>query len=103
MSEIITTKATRVELVDPSEAGRLDPSMQDWLVLPESDTGCPECGSTYWGTKNPSGYFLVRYCKDEHGQLCKAEWRAPVDPQTIGDVVDALLGVKRRFWRGNIK
>ena len=103
MSEIITTTASRVEILEPWEAGERDLPMQDWLQLPQSDESCPKCGSSHWGTENPIGYFAVRYCKDEHGIKCTAKWRGVMNPQTIKEIVSALCGERRRLGRGPVK
>ena len=96
--EIVHVDAYCVELLAPSEAGRYDPPMQEWLDLPAGDA-CPECGSQWWGTDNPIGYFLVRHCHDQHARGCNAKFRPEVDARTIQMVVGALCGEKRRLGR----
>lgn len=86
-----------VRLAPPWEAGKHDPPMQDWLQLPVGEDECPSCGSRQWGTRNPQGYFLVRTCHDEHGQGCRAQFRAEPTLSMLRDVMEALMGTPKRF------
>lgn len=91
MGRVVTST---FELIEPSEAGRLDPPMQDWLRLPVADS-CPDDKThKYWGTKNPIGYFCVRYCKD-----CYTEFRGEVTRYDIQRITDALCGTPIRLGR----
>jgi len=88
------TQRTRVEIVEPWRAGQYDPPMQEWLQLPAADS-CPEDSAhEHWGTRNPRGYFLVRYCK-----RCHAQFRPEVDARLIAEIAGALVGTPRRFIR----
>lgn len=85
----------------PQEAGKSDPTMSDWLALPvgkgKRHSKCPFCGSSHFGTANPLGYLLVRYCNDEFGIGCKGRYRDEVDGHMIHEVTGALLGIPRNF------
>ena len=89
---VIETQSARIELVEPWLAGRLDPPMQDWLALPIGDS-CPvDATHRQWGTANPRGYFLVRYCG-----TCRTKFRCAVTPHLVAEIVAALCGTPRRF------
>lgn len=102
-ARIIETQASRVELVEPWEAGKYDPPMQEWLKLPighgDQHSSCPACGSTHFGTANARGYFLVRVCHDEHHTGCKTRFRNVVTTHMITEILDALNGRPRRFLK----
>jgi hypothetical protein len=94
-SRTIRTRPSEVEIVEPWLAGKYDPPMQDWLQLPVGDS-CPvDPTHVRWGTRNPCGYLLVRWCKE-----CRAEFRGEVTAHTIASVAEALCGTPRRFARG---
>lgn len=90
---ILRVPASEYVIVEPVEAGKNDPPMQDWLGLDVGKRGrCPYCRSTHFGAVNPSGYFLVYRC-----HRCDGRYRSKVTPQMIRDVVGALLGEPRRY------
>jgi hypothetical protein len=95
-TRIVETVRTRVELVEPWKRAEPDPPLSEWLQLPAGDS-CPHCPANHWGTRNPGGYFHVRYCKD-----CKGTFRPEVDTYTIQEVIGALTGQVTRYWRGDI-
>lgn len=94
-SRVVESHGGRVEIVEPWRAGQHDPPMQDWLCLPAGDVCPADASHIGWGTRNPRGYFLVRYC-----HVCRAEFRGEVHPHTIHEVVSALCGIPRRFGLG---
>lgn len=92
---MVEREAGKVLLLTPAEAGRYDPPMQEWLALPVSEDGCPECGGKFWGTTNPVGYFLVRVCHNG----CGTKFRGEVTTHTIQRVIEALNGQEVRLAR----
>lgn len=100
--DVVVVERHKVLLVPPTEAGRNDPPMHEWLALPVGDDGCPACGSKHWGTRNPIGYFLVRECHDEKYTGCRARFRGTVSTEMIKRVMDGLLGYDVRLGRGPV-
>lgn len=94
MSRTVELGPRKVEILEPWEAGEFDPPMQDWLQLPVGD-GCPyDHSHERWGTRNPCGYFLVRYCKE-----CNQNFRGDVTAHTVMRIVGALTGEPVRLAR----
>lgn len=98
MGKIIETRASKINLLEPHEAGKNDPPMQEWLQLPAAD-GCPS-DSTHqeWGTMNGYGYFPVRIC-----HICGAKFRPAVNVYILHGIFDALMGTPKRLLTGYVE
>lgn len=92
--ELIEIPARKVLLLPPADAAKHDPPLAEFLALPMCDEVCPHCQHPYWGTRNPVGYLLVRYCKE-----CRGTWRGYPTAETIHRLTGALLGRPERLAR----
>lgn len=93
----------RIIRLEPLEGTGMEPDVDEWLALPVGPP-CPNCGGTYFGSSNCTGYLLTRHCHgDKDRPSCGTKFREPDDGLglTAAQIVGRLLGYRRRFWVGN--
>lgn len=78
-----------------------EPDVDEWLALPFGPP-CPNCGGTYFGSSNCTGYLLTRHCHgDEDRAGCGTSFRESDMGLTAAAIVGRFFGYRRRFWAGN--
>lgn len=80
-----------------------EPDVDEWLALPVGPP-CPNCGGTYFGSSNATGYLLTRHCHGDEGRSgCGTNFRGGEDEMgiTAAGIVGRFFGYRRRFIVGN--
>lgn len=91
----------RIIRLEPPNGTGYEPDVDEWLALPVGPP-CPNCGGTYFGSSNCTGYLLTRHCHgDADRPSCGAMFRGDDLELTAAEVVGRFLGYRKRFWAGN--
>lgn len=87
--------------LEPLEGTGYEPDIDEWLALPVGPP-CPNCGGTYFGSSNCTGYLLTRHCHgDADRASCGTKFREGDLGLTAAAIVGRFLGYRRRFGVGN--